>query len=114
MSQEQSQLGTYIVLRTWTIAFMIIEFLGFIPVLGIFGFLSKGRFGKDFWRTAAIAWAVLYLFIATCLRSLSCPQCGKNYFGNFLALFGGFVAPGHQYNLFSKECANCELRKMPN
>ena len=114
MSEEQSKSGSYIVRRTWLVAFMIIEFLGFIPVLGIFGLLSNKRFGKDFWPMAAISWVALYLFTVSLLRSLRCPQCGKNYFGNFSALFGGYVAPGRRYSLFRKECANCGLRKDSN
>jgi hypothetical protein len=47
------------------IAFMIIEFLGLIPVLGIFGLLSNRVLGKDFWPTAAIMWVALYLFTAS-------------------------------------------------
>ena len=72
--------------RTWIIALMMIEFLGFIPVLGIFGLLSNKRFGKDFCPVAAIIWVALYLFTASRLRSLRCPQSGKKYFGNFSAI----------------------------
>ena len=114
MSQEQSQPGSYVVLRTWTIAFMIIEFLGFIPVLGVFGLLSNEHLSQRFWPIAAIMWAALFLLTALRLRYLRCPRCGKNYFGNFSALFGGYDSPGHKYSLINKECANCGLRKVSN
>jgi len=74
---------------------MIIEFLGFIPVLGIFSILSINLFGKRFWPVAAIMWLALCLLTALRLRCFLCPQCGKNYFGNFSALFGGYVSQGH-------------------
>lgn len=73
--------------RSWIIAFMIIEFLGFIPVFGIFGLLSNTRFGKDFWPMTAIIWVAVYFLTALRLRFLRCPRCGKHYFDNFLALF---------------------------
>jgi ribosomal protein S27AE len=111
MSEEQSQSESHIVRRTWIIAFMIIEFLWFIPVLGIFGLLSNKRFGKDFWPAAAIIWVAFYFLTALRLRFLRCPRCGKSSFGNFLALFGGYVSPGQRYSLFSKECANCGFRE---
>jgi len=93
---------------------MIIEFLGFIPILGVFGLLSNQCFGNGFWPGAAIIWVALYLFTASRLRSLRCPQCGKNYFGNFLAFWGGYVSPGQRYSLFNKDYANCGLRKDSN
>ena len=114
MSEEQSQSGSYIVHRAWIIVFMIIESFGFIRVLGIFGILSSKLFEQRFWPIAAIMWLVLYLLTALRLRCLRRPQCGKNYFGNFSALFGGYVSPGHHYSLFSKECANCGLWKASN
>ena len=110
MSIEQNQAGSYYVLKTWIIAFMIFEFLGFVPILGICGLLSIRLIGEDFWPVAAIIWVVVYLFTTLRLRSLRCPRCGKNYFGNLLALFGGYVALRHRDSLFSKECANCGLR----
>jgi hypothetical protein len=90
---------------------MIVEGLGFIPVLGIFGLLLNRFFGQRFWPIAATLWVALYFLTALRLRCLRCPRCGKSYFGNFFALFGGYVSPGHRYTLFSKECANCGLRK---
>ena len=89
MSEEQRQSGSYIFRRAWIIVFMIIEFLGFIPVLGIFGILSNKPFGQRFWPTAAIMCVALYLLAALRLRHLRCPRCGENYFENFSALFGG-------------------------
>ena len=93
--------------RTWIIVFMIIEFLGFIPILGIFGIFSNKLFGHRFWPIAAIIWLVLYLLTALRLQCFHCPQCGKNRFGNFSAFLGGYVSQGRRYSLFSKECANC-------
>jgi hypothetical protein len=52
---------------------MIVEGLGFIPVLGIFGLLSNRHFGQGFWPFAAIMWVVLYLLTALRLLSLRCP-----------------------------------------
>jgi len=114
MSVEQSQRGRYTVLRTWIIVLMIVEVLGFIPVLGIFGLLPNMLLGQTFWPVAAIMWIVLFLLTALSLRWLRCPRCGVSYFGNFSALFGGYVAPGQRYSLFSKKCANCGFRKDSN
>ena len=111
---ERSQSEAYVIRRKWIIAFTITEFLGLIPVLGLFGLLSNRYFGQRFWPFIAIIWVVFYLATASCLLSLRCPQCGKNYFGNFFALFGGYVSPGHRYSLFKKECANCGLRRNSN
>ena len=93
---------------------MIVEVLGFIPVLGNFGPLPKKDLGQHFWPIATITWVTLYLLIAFRLRFFPCPRCGKSYFGSFLALIGGYDSPGHRYSLFSKECANCGLRKDSN
>jgi hypothetical protein len=93
---------------------MIIEFLAFIPVLGIFGLLSNKSFGKTFWPAASIFWVALYFLTALRLRFLRCLRCGGNYFGNFSSLLGGYDSPGHRYNLFSKECANCGFRSDSN
>lgn len=114
MSEDQSRSGSYIVLRRWIVAFMIIEFLGFVPLLGIFELLPNKLLGQRFWPLVAIMWVALYLLTASCLRWLRCPRCRKNYFGTFSALFGGYVAPGQRYILFSKECANCGLRRDSN
>jgi ribosomal protein S27AE len=100
--------------RTWIIVFMIIEFLGFIPVLGIFGVLPNRRFGMDFWPLIAIIWCAFYLFVGLNLRSLHCPQCGKSYFGNYLDLLGGYEVPGRRFSLFTRECANCGSREVSN
>jgi hypothetical protein len=94
MSEEQSQSGRCVAQRGWNIAFGIIEFLGFIPVLGIFGLLPDKHLGKDFWPVGAIIWIAVYFLTALRLRFLRCPRCGKNYFDSFLTLFGGHVYPG--------------------
>jgi hypothetical protein len=112
MGKNQSELRGYRVRRTWIVVLIIIEFLGFIPILGIFRLLP--HIGKDFWPIAAIMWGTLYLFTALHLRSLHCPRCGKKYFGDFSALFGGYVAPGQRYSVFKKECINCGLGKNSN
>jgi hypothetical protein len=114
MSEERSHPRSSMDGRTWIIAFMIIEFLGFIPVLGIFGFLSNKRFGKNIWPRAAIIWLALYCLTALRLRFLRCPRCKKRYFGNFLALFGDFVSLGQRNSLISEECANCGFRNDSN
>ena len=107
-------MGSYKVRRTWIVAFMTIEFLGFVPLLGILGLLSTRHWGQRFWALAAIMWVALYLFAVLNLRWIRCPRCGMNYFGNFSALFGSYDSLGHRYSLFSKECANCGLPRDSN
>jgi hypothetical protein len=114
MTNYQTQWESYRVRRRWIIACIIVEFLGFIPFVGIVGIASIKHFGRDFSMVGAILFMSLYLYTGSRLRKLRCPRCGQNYFGDFSALFGGLIAPGRRYSLFGKECAYCGLRKYSN
>jgi hypothetical protein len=114
MTDYQTQWESYRLRRRWIIAFIVIEFLGFILFIGIVGIESTKHFGRDFSLVAMILFMALYLHTGSRLRELRCPRCGQNYFGDFSALFGGLIAPRRRYSLFGKECAYCGLRKYSN
>jgi hypothetical protein len=73
MSNYQTQWERYRVRRRWIIAFTIIEFLGFIPIVGIVGLLTNKFLGRNLWVLAAIFYGALYLFTGSRLRVLCCP-----------------------------------------
>jgi len=46
--EESGRMGGSITRRIWIIVFMIVEVLGFIPVLGIIGLISIAQLGEHF------------------------------------------------------------------
>lgn len=103
ITATQNQLSSKRIRTAWIIVFTLVELLGFIPILGVFGLLPNRGFGKNFWPMAAILWGALCLFTGSCVQSLRCPRCEQNYF-DIAALFGSYDGPT---SLFKKECVNC-------
>ena len=115
MTDYRYQWDMYRVRTRWTVICLILEFLAFIPVVGIASVVSRKLLGTDLWYPAAIVWGLLYVFTIFRLRNFPCPRCNKNFFGgiDFDAKTAG--------NLFSmptvfvgRKCAFCGLRKYAN
>jgi len=109
MSSYQIQWEEYRTRRRKIVACMIIEFLAFVPVVGIVSLASRRLFSIDLAFPAMLLWGILYIYTGSRLRSFLCPRCGKNFVGGIL---------GDSSLLFSKprafigrECANCGLEK---
>ncbi len=83
---------------------LVVEFLGFLPFVGLVVTIEKHFFSTARMAIpAAFFWGALYLFTGSQLRRFPCPRCGKNFFGRVFARSGG--------DLRGQKCAYCGLQR---
>jgi hypothetical protein len=83
---------------------LVVEFLGFLPFVGLVVTIEKHFFSTARMTfPAAFFWGALYLFTGSQLRRFPCPRCGKNFFGSVFARSGD--------DLRGQRCAYCGLQK---
>jgi hypothetical protein len=89
--------------RTRIYLFMVLEFLAFIPFVGLVGIVERRLLGTDhLFKPAVLLWGALYLLTGSRLRTFPCPRCGQKFFGGFFATSGNFLG---------NKCASCGLPK---
>jgi hypothetical protein len=86
---------------------MIVEFLAFIPVVGLISVASRRLLSIDLALPAALLWGVLYIYTISRLRSFLCPRCGKNFVGGILGDSRLLFSKPRAF--FGRECAYCGL-----
>jgi len=88
---------------------MIVEFVAFIPFVGIISVASRRLFSLDLALPAGLVWGILYIYTASRLRSFLCPRCGKNFVGGILGDSSLLLSKPRAF--FGRECAYCGLEK---
>lgn len=109
MSSYQIQWEQYRTRRTKIAACMIVEFLAFIPFVGVISVASRRLFSINLAFPAALLWGILYIYTVSRLRSFLCPRCGKNFLGGILGNSSLLFSKPRAF--FGRECAYCGLEK---